>query len=215
MRNAWFGLALVVVACSSREDAKPWIWKPPQPRAVMKAKRSAPQREPIAPWSLTASDGSGLQLVSVDARAVIEGPLAFTELHLTFKNPEPREREGTFSITLPARAAVSRFAMFEDGRYKEAEVVAKELARRAYDDALHAGIDPAILEKGAGNQFTAKVYPIAASSDKEIVLSYSQELTGIGYLLPLAGFPVIDDVSVALIDSERHRHELHEKHWQP
>ena len=137
MRNAWFGLALVVVACSSHQDAEPWTWKPPQTRALMKAKRSAPQREPIAPWSLTASDGSGLQLVSVDARAVIEGPLAFTELHLKFKNAEPRDREGTFSITLPPRAAVSRFAMLEDDRYKEAEVVAKALARRAYDDVLH------------------------------------------------------------------------------
>src|SRR5574338_786609 len=161
MRNVWLGFALVLAACSSHDEKRPasWEWKPPT-RSVMKAKRSAPQREPIAPWSLTASDGSGLELVSIDARAVIEGPLAFTELHLRFKNPEPREREGTFSITLPARSAVSRFAMFEDGHYKEAEVVAKALARRAYDDALHAGIDPAILEKGAGNQFTAKVYPI-------------------------------------------------------
>jgi tetratricopeptide (TPR) repeat protein len=213
MRNAWIGLVLVV-ACSSHEEPTR-CEAPPEARVVMKAKRSAPQREPIAPWSLTASDGSGLQLVSVDARAVIEGPLAFTELHLKFHNAEPREREGTFSITLPARAAVSRFAMFEDGHYKEAEVVAKALARRAYDDALHAGIDPAILEKGAGNQFTAKVYPIAASSDKELVLSYSQELNGAGYVLPLAGLPAIDDVSVSLVDGEKQRHELHEQHWQP
>jgi hypothetical protein len=212
MRNAWFWLALVVVGCSSHKKPPP---EPAAEKPALKVIRSAPQREPIAPWSLTASDGSGLQLVSVDARAVIEGPLAFTELHLKFKNPEPREREGTFSITLPARAAVSRFAMFEDGHYKEAEVVAKALARRAYDDALHAGIDPAILEKGAGNQFTAKVYPIGASSDKEIVLSYSQELTGVGYVLPLAGFPMIDDVSVSLVDGEKHRHGLHEKQWQP
>src|SRR4029079_3366687 len=150
----------------------------------------------------------------IGGRGVMEGPLAFTELHRKFRNPEPRQREGTFSITLPARAAVSRFAMFEDGRYKEAEVVAKALARRAYDDALHAGIDPAILEKGAGNQFTAKVYPIAASSDKEIVLSYSEELAGAGYVLPLAGFPTIDNVSVSLIDGDNQRHEPHEQHTQ-
>ncbi len=160
MRNAWFWLALVVAGCSSHKNPPPAPSTEPPPQSAIKPTRSAPRREPIAPWSLTASDGSGLELVSVDARAVIEGPLAFTELHLKFRNPEPREREGTFSITLPARAAVSRFAMFEDGRYKEAEVVAKALARRAYDDALHAGIDPAILEKGAGNQFTAKVYVI-------------------------------------------------------
>ena len=50
--------------------------------------------EPVesAPISLTASDGSGLVLASLTARAVIEEPLAFTELHLVFHNPEPRQR---------------------------------------------------------------------------------------------------------------------------
>src|SRR6185312_3614038 len=136
----------LVVGCSSHEAP------PPLPQYVAPAATKPavlhthhvviPEREPIAAWSLTASDGSGLQLVSVDAKAVIEGPLAFTELHLKFRNPEPRVREGTFSITLPARASVSRFAMVEGGVNKEAEVVAKALARRVYDDELHRGIDP-------------------------------------------------------------------------
>src|SRR5580692_3210228 len=109
MRAGW--VCVVLLACSSPAS-------PPDPPArlasrVMKpAHRSAPEREPTAPWSLTASDGTGVELRSVDARAVVEGPLAFTELHLTFHNPEDRIREGTFSITLPAHAAVSRFAMF-------------------------------------------------------------------------------------------------------
>src|SRR2546423_2319465 len=77
------------------------------------------------PWSLTASDGSGLVLTRVDAKAVFQGPLAFTELHLYFHNPEPRQREGTFAITLPAHAAVSRFAMENNGQWMEAEVVEK------------------------------------------------------------------------------------------
>src|SRR5215468_7527592 len=81
-----------------------------------------------APWSLTSSDGSGLVLARVDAKAVVEGPLAFTELHLYFHNPEHRVREGTFAITLPPGAAVSRFAMENDGQFMEAEVVDKQLA---------------------------------------------------------------------------------------
>src|SRR5690242_305794 len=140
-------LALVVAGCSSPapqapadQEPAPGVVAPLPPTAsaaASRARRAAPAREPIAPWTLTASDGSGLRLVSVEARAVIEGPLAFTELHLRFHNPEDRVREGTFAITLPPRAAVSRFAMVEDGRVKEAEVVPKALARRAYDDLLH------------------------------------------------------------------------------
>jgi len=64
-----------------------------------------------APISLTASDGAGLDLVSLSADAAIDDPLAFTELHLTFRNPENRVREGRFRITLPSGATISRFAM--------------------------------------------------------------------------------------------------------
>src|SRR5688572_3836722 len=114
---------------------------------------------PEPPMSLTASDGSGLELIRLEARAVIEGPLAFTELHLRFANPEDRVREGRFSITLPTGAAVSRFAMAIDGRWMEAEMVERQAARRAYEDFLHRKQDPALLEKAAGNEFGARVFP--------------------------------------------------------
>jgi hypothetical protein len=63
------------------------------------------------PMSLTASDGTGLKLVSLKARAVVEEPLAFTELHLVFENPTDRTIEGRFEINMPPNAAISRFAM--------------------------------------------------------------------------------------------------------
>ena len=44
--------------------------------------------------SLTASDGSGLELRQFEARVVLDGFLAFTELEMTFYNPENRRREG-------------------------------------------------------------------------------------------------------------------------
>ena len=150
------------------------------------------------PYSLTASDGSGLAVTRVEARAVFEGPLAYTELHLWFHNPENRRREGTFQITLPGHAAVSRFAMENDGQWMEAEVVEKQLARRAYDDFLHRRQDPALLEKADGNQFTAKVFPIAPNADKHIVISFSQTLPGAQYVLPLRGLPRVGQVDVEL-----------------
>src|SRR5262249_21202232 len=150
---------------------------------------------------------------------VVEGPLAYTELHLFFHNPEARRREGTFQITLPQHAAVSRFAMETDGQWMEAEVVEKQLARRAYDDFLHRRQDPALLEKGAGNQFTAKVFPIAPNTDKHIVISYSQELPGARYVLPLRGLPKTERVNVELVATDamgqRSTQKLDERNWQP
>jgi tetratricopeptide (TPR) repeat protein len=177
-----------------------------------------PGTELAAPWSLTASDGSGLVLTRVDAKAVVEGPLAFTELQLYFHNPEPRIREGTFAITLPTGAAVSRFAMESNGQFMEAEVVEKQLARRAYEDFLHRRQDPALLEKAEGNQFSARVFPIPASGDKHLVISFSQEVSPGHYALPLRGLARADRVDVRVQvrgATEIVEQTLSERNWLP
>ena len=89
--------------------------------------------ERAAPLSLTAADGTGLELRELHVEAVVDGPLAFTELHLVFHNPEARTIEGRFVITLPSGAAVSRFAMKLDDAWPEGEVV---------EDELHEMYDP-------------------------------------------------------------------------
>ena len=149
------------------------------------------------PLSLTASDGTGLKLVGLRGRAVIDDPLAFTELHLTFENPESRVLEGTFSIVLPQGAAVSRFAMKNDAGFQEGEVVEKQKARQAYEDFLHRKQDPALLEQAAGNEFSARVFPIPARGTKELIVSYSQELSKrTPYVMPLKGLPEVGTIDV-------------------
>jgi hypothetical protein len=157
-----------------------------------------PAAPPAAAISLTGSDGSGLELVSLQAHAVIEDPLAFTELRLVFKNPESRVREGRFRITLPSGATVSRFAMRIGDRLQEGEVVEQQAARVAYEDFLHRRQDPALLETEAGNEFSARVFPIPANSTKELIVSYSQELArrDEAYTLPLRGLPKLGTLSI-------------------
>jgi tetratricopeptide (TPR) repeat protein len=153
------------------------------------------------PISLTASDGAGLELVSLSADAAIDDPLAFTELHLIFRNPENRVREGRFRITLPPGATISRFAMRIGDRWQEGEVVEQQAARVAYEDFLHHKQDPALLEVEAGNEFSARVFPLPASATKEIVISYAQELTRAGepYRLPLRGLPRLGTLAIRAV----------------
>jgi len=167
-------------------------------KVVERALGPQQQESQAPPLSLTASDGSGLELVSMAARAVIEGPLAFTELHLTFRNPEDRQIEGRFAITLPQKAAISRLAMKLPGGWQEAEVVERQAARRAYEDVLHRRQDPALLEKKAGNEFRARIFPIPPRGLKEIKLSYSQQLdlSSKPYRLPLRGLPRMEHLSI-------------------
>lgn len=222
--------SLFLAACAACNSVAPQPTTPPPttatsiPVPLTAASQSIATPQQIAediqpPWTLTASDGSGLLLSRVDAKAVFEGPLAYTELHLYFYNDESRIREGTFQITLPQNAAVSRFAMENNGQWMEAEVVEKQLARRAYDDFLHRKQDPALLEKAAGNQFTAKVFPIAPKAEKHIVISYSQELPGAQYQLLLRGLPKTERVDVSLMmtapDGKQVEQKLTERNWQP
>ena len=155
----------------------------------------------VAPFSLTASDGTGLEVISVKARAVVEDPLAFTELHLTFRNPQDRQIEGRFEINLPTGAAISRFSMLIGDHWQEAEVVELQAARRAYEDFLHRRQDPALLEKNAGNTFSARVFPIPARGVKELIVSYSEELPALDepYRLLLRGLPELQELDVDVV----------------
>jgi Vault protein inter-alpha-trypsin domain len=191
---------------------------------------------PAAPIQLTASDGTGLTLVALEANGVLEPPLAFTELHLTFENPREARIEGRFRIALPPGAALSRFAMKgEGGGWLEGEVVERQRARLAYEDFLHRRQDPALLEQEAGNELSARVFPIPARGRKELIVSYSHALVRADqpYVIPLLGLSEVGSLDVRVLlgaspaaagapatnlggeISERRVVELHKRAWTP
>ena len=204
--------------------------------ASLRFHESAPDRPaaaPAAPIRLTASDGTGLTLVALEANGVLQPPLAFTELRLTFENPRDQLLEGRFRIALPPGAALSRFAMKIGDAWQEGEVVERQRARVAYEDFLHRRQDPALLEQETGNEFSARVFPIPPRGRKELIVSYSYELARADepYRLPLLGLPEVGqlDARVLLGDrpaagsasnlggevSERRMVELHKRDWTP
>lgn len=213
VRSSLLG-ALLVAACTAKpkapstDDAPAPIEKRPlevtQVELPARALPSPDGAKTVAPFQLTASDGTGLEIVSLKARAVVQGPLALTELHLTFDNPEARLIEGRFQIDLPPNAAISRFAMKVAAGWQEGEVVERQAARRVYEDFLHRKQDPALLEKQAGNRFSARVFPIPANGRKELIVSYSQELPDGDqpYSLLLAGLPELETLDVQVLIDE-------------
>ncbi len=120
------------------------------------------------------------------------------------------------------------------GAWQEGEVVERRRAQVAYEDALHRRVDPALLEQEAGNEFSARVFPIAPRERKEIVVSYSYALARADepYVLPLFGLSEVGrlDVRVLLGDHpaakpaasnlggevrDRRVVELHKRDWTP
>jgi hypothetical protein len=188
------GLLALAVACTPRGT-------PDDGSAIPTRPLRADERATRPPMTLTASDGTGLRLVALKARGVVEEPLAFTELHLTFENPTDRVIEGRFEIDMPPDAAISRFAMKIQGAWQEGEVVERRAAQVAYEDFLHRKQDPALLENQAGNSFSARVFPIQPRERKELIVSYSQELptSAEPYRLMLRGLPQLDELDASVI----------------
>ncbi|MBI3830952.1 MAG: hypothetical protein HY291_15640 [Planctomycetes bacterium] len=151
----------------------------------------------VCPVSLTNPDGQDLAIEKYELRVALHGPLALTEMELTFRNPVNRQIEGRFMYLLPTGATVSRFAKEVDGKLMEGEVVETQRARQVYREILHSLRDPALLEQDQGNRFSAKVFPIPANGTVRLVLSYSQTLPLKGnerkLTIPLAGMPKIGD----------------------
>ena len=188
-----------------RDTAQSFAAMPPAVRAVARvAPRSRRQLDRV-PAELTASDGTGLTLEKLRIRGVVEGPLAFSELHLTFRNPTDRRLEGRFQLALPPGAAVSRFAMKIAGAWMEAEVVERARAQEIYESHLHQRVDPAMLEHEAGNRFSARVFPIEPGEAKEILVSYSHELADPEqpYRVPLVGLPRLESLEIAVRVGDR------------
>ena len=146
---------------------------------------------PAPPLALTATDGTAMELVSMSGDALVDDPLAWTQLHLTFKNPEARVLEGRFQVQLPEGADIARFAMKVGGDWQEGEMVERQRARQVYEDFLHRRQDPALLEQEAGDLFSARVFPIQAKGTVDLIISWSQAMVAGegGYRLPLRGLP--------------------------
>jgi tetratricopeptide (TPR) repeat protein len=154
---------------------------------------------PVAPISLSDSDGQELTLEELSARTAIHGMLSLTEIELRFRNPKARRMEGRFTCTLPANAAISRFAKDVNGTLMEGEVVERLRANQVYEQFLHQMRDPALLEQDQGNRFSARIFPIAPNASVRILLSYSQLLPMRDgtrtYSFPMRGLPKVGKLS--------------------
>jgi tetratricopeptide (TPR) repeat protein len=148
-----------------------------------------------APISLSDADGQELTLEELSARTAIHGVVSLTEIELRFRNPKPRRIEGRFTCTLPANAAISRFAKEVNGTLMEGEVVERLRANQVYERFLHQMRDPALLEQDQGNRFSARIFPIEANAQVRILFSYSQLLPmhagARTYSLPMRGLPKV------------------------
>ena len=152
-------------------------------------------------------------------KAVVEGPLAFTELHLYFHNPEDRRREGTFQITLPpARGGVAvrdGERRPEDGGRGRREAARASRVRRLPAPPPGSGA----AREGRGQSVHGEGVPDRAEGRQAHRDQLQPGAAGRAYVLPLRGLPKTERVDVALRCAARTasmlEQTLSERDWLP
>jgi len=143
-----------------------------------------------------------LGISSLDINVEVVGNIATTTYDMLFYNPTTQVLEGELNFPLGEGQNVSRLALEVGGELREAVVVQKELGRVAFEAVVRRGVDPILLEKGTGNNYKARIYPINSRSHKRIVLAYEQELIfteGSHYFqLPLGFKKNLDQFSISM-----------------
>lgn len=151
---------------------------------------------------LTATDTASpilLQKLVIDVHII--GNRSITTYTMTFYNPSQKVLEGTFNLSLPEGASVTRYALDIDGKMREGVPVEKVKATEVFESIEKRKVDPGLLEKTKGNNFRTRIYPITAKGMRSIIIAFESELTlsktrELLYHLPMNGKEAIPDVTL-------------------
>ncbi|KRB04393.1 VIT domain-containing protein [Lysobacter sp. Root690] len=159
--------------------------------ALAQAQVHGPITAPRMPPLLIVRDAAKpIELESVRVEGEVAGGLARTSIELVFHNPNARVLEGELQFPLRDGQQVAGFALDIDGALRPAVPVPKAKGRQVFEAIERRGVDPALLEQTAGNQFKLRIYPIPAQGTRRVRLELSESLSRHDgewkYELPLA-----------------------------
>jgi len=133
-----------------------------------------------------------LQITYQAVRIYIRDGIAQTTVDQRFFNPTSTDVEGWYWFTVPEGASVERFAWEVDGVLVDGEMIERKQAAASYEAAVQARtFSPALLEWVDGRTFRAKIFPVPATGERRVVLSYTELLPvsdGVyRYVYPMGG----------------------------
>lgn len=189
-------LGLMLIACLERGGTRE-----PELRGLSHGELEPPARAiDTRPIRMISRDGTDFPLVSLEVRGTVEDPLAFTELHLEFENPEPRPLDATLEVRLPPQARVARFAALIDGSWREAEVVERKSG--TLQPSLHEPAEPAVDPNPDGDQrFVVSLPDVPGRSTQSLRLAYIESFADADqpYRVRVAGLHDIPRFSASVV----------------
>jgi len=141
------------------------------------AQASAPPR-PEPALVQVASGQQPIRLAHAGVDVFVDGSLAHTVVDLTLSNPNARMLEGELQFPLRAGQTVTGFALdMADGSMRAAVPVPKARGREVFEAVVRRGVDPALLEQTAGDNFRLRVYPLRPGATRHVRIAITEWLT--------------------------------------
>ena len=142
---------------------------PPPPKPL-------PPVAPPMPRFVVPDASQPLTLQRVQVQATLAGTQAQTRIELVVHNPNLRQLEATLEFPLDAGQSVVGFALDIRGEMVSAVPVPKDKGRQVFDDISRRRVDPALLERTAGNNFKLRIYPVPPNGERRVTLQLAETL---------------------------------------
>ncbi|MFG6458523.1 VIT domain-containing protein [Roseateles sp. BYS96W] len=150
--------------------------------ATLATGQSPPVVKPVLPPEIAqprfvvpdASQPLVLQRVNVQAQ--LAGTQAQTSVEIVVHNPNARVLEATLEFPLAEGQGVAGFALDINGELVSAVPVPKDKGRQVFDDVTRQRVDPALLERTAGNSFKLRIYPLPPQGERRVLLQLTETL---------------------------------------
>ena len=164
---------------------------------------AVPEGRIAAPRIVVPHGGQPIRLDAVRIETEITGGFAYTQVEMTFFNPNHRVFEGELQFPLLDGQNVIGFSLDVNGKMREASSVPKARGQEAFEEIARRGVDPGLLQVTQGNNFKLRVYPLFAQGRRIVQVRYVESLTGRGashvFRLPVEYGPGIRNFSVSIV----------------
>ena len=138
----------------------------------------------IVPEGLKEPDASKLALDEMDVRIRIDNGLATVFVKQIFGNRTNAVMEGNYTFSLPARAIISDFAVWDGVTRIPGVILERRQAEEIYNEAKTQVIDPGLLQQGERDVdearrsavFSARIVPIPAHGTKRVEMEYQERI---------------------------------------
>jgi Ca-activated chloride channel family protein len=138
--------------------------------------------------AMTASMAATVTITEVQAAVDIVEQVATTTLDISLTNTTGQRLEAQMVVPVPDKAALRGFTFQGSASEPTAQLLAKEEARRLYDEIVAKTRDPALLEFIGHSVVRSSVFPVEARGAQKVRITYEHLLTTDGprvdYVLP-------------------------------